>query len=419
MKPIMSDKAEILTRFSRENLQRFRLSDEVILTPTTESQSIVEKSVWPLFQRFFSSPSLDVPCLHRQLHWDFLEQSIFYLPESYECLDASRPWLCYWILHALSLLGHRVSDELGDRVVQFLAKCQSASGGFGGGPGQLPHLASTYAAVNALSTIGSPAAFSIINRPGLLSFLTDMQREDGAFFMHRGGEVDIRGVYCAVAVAKLTNILTPSSTLFRNTAEWLVSCQTYEGGFSGFPGLEAHGGYTFCGLASLVLLKQEALCDISSLLRWVSCRQMMLEGGFSGRTNKLVDSCYSFWQGANFPLIQNLLSSRDTAMQRECCPLFDEMALQFYVLMCCQHPLGGFVDKPGKRRDFYHTCYALSGLSLAQNCSSDTSAEHSHLLGLESNRLEALDPLYNLRSDHLQKALCHFNSLPACHLPSS
>lgn len=28
---------------------------------------------------------------------------------------------------------------------------------------------------------------------------------------------------------------------------------------------------------------------------------MKLEGGFQGRTNKLVDGCYSFWQGGSFP----------------------------------------------------------------------------------------------------------------------
>ena len=26
------------------------------------------------------------------------------------------------------------------------------------------------------------------------------------------------------------------------------------------------------------------------------CVQCRLEGGFQGRTNKLVDSCYSYWQ---------------------------------------------------------------------------------------------------------------------------
>lgn len=44
------------------------------------------------------------------------------------------------------------------------------------------------------------------------------------------------------------------------------SCQTYEGGFSGCPGMEAHGGYAFCGLASLILLNKGHLCDSKALL---------------------------------------------------------------------------------------------------------------------------------------------------------
>lgn len=43
-------------------------------------------------------------------------------------------------------------------------RCQHPDGGFGGGPGQFPHLAPTYAAVNALAIIGTPKAYSIINR---------------------------------------------------------------------------------------------------------------------------------------------------------------------------------------------------------------------------------------------------------------
>jgi prenyltransferase beta subunit len=31
---------------------------------------------------------------------------------------------------------------------------------------------------------------------------------------------------------------------------------------------------------------------------------MTFEGGFQGRTNKLVDGCYSFWVGALIPLIE-------------------------------------------------------------------------------------------------------------------
>lgn len=47
--------------------------------------------------------------------------------------------------------------------------------------------------------------------------------------------------------------------------------------------------------------------------------------------------------------------------------LFDSRASQEYILICCQHNDGGLLDKPGKPRDIYHTCYTLSGLSVAQN----------------------------------------------------
>jgi len=39
--------------------------------------------------------------------------------------------------------------------------------------------------------------------------------------MHRGGEVDVRAVYCAVVVIKLTNACVPP-TLFQGTAEWII-----------------------------------------------------------------------------------------------------------------------------------------------------------------------------------------------------
>lgn len=35
--------------------------------------------------------------------------------------------------------------------------------------------------------------------------------------------------------------------------------------------------------------------------------QGALEGGFAGRTAKLVDGCYSFWQGGAFPILADLL----------------------------------------------------------------------------------------------------------------
>ena len=85
----------------------------------------------------------------------FLKKGLKDLSEGYECLDASRPWLVYWILHSLELLEEPLSEEEKSSIVKFLANCQDADGGFAGGPDQLAHLAPTYAAVNSLVIIGT------------------------------------------------------------------------------------------------------------------------------------------------------------------------------------------------------------------------------------------------------------------------
>ncbi len=84
-------------------------------------------------------------------------------------------------------------------------------------------------------------------------------------------------------------------------------CQSFDGGFGSEPGNEAHGGYSFCGVASLVMLGKQKLCNTDRLLRWAVNRQMKLEGGFQGRPNKLVDGCYSFWQGGIFPILHEVM----------------------------------------------------------------------------------------------------------------
>jgi protein farnesyltransferase subunit beta len=118
--------------------------------------------------------------------------------------------------------------------------------------------------------------------------------------MHEDGEYDSRSTFTVICVARLLNILTEE--LVEGTAEYLLRCQTYEGGFGGEAGNEAHGGYNFCALASLLILQQTHRCDLVSLEHWLLWRQMKVEGGFQGRTNKLVDSCYSFWQGSAFAM---------------------------------------------------------------------------------------------------------------------
>jgi len=399
-----------------KHLQEIGTNDDKTPTASSVEQRAVESSCLRLYELYHNpkggSKRISAT-LRREQTVNFLLRGLKNLSEGYECLDASRPWLVYWILHSLELLNVAIEGQQRSEIIQFLSQCQSLSGGFAGGPGQLSHLAPTYAAINALVILGQEA-LEIVNREKLVLWLDSLRQEDGSFIMHIGGEVDIRGVYCALSAARLTNTFSPE--LFRDTAQWVLKCQTYEGGFGGVPGMEAHGGYSFCGLAALMLMGKGHLCDTESLLRWAANRQMRLEGGFQGRTNKLVDGCYSFWQGGIFPLLHQVLEAETIAKQSW---LFDHSALQEYLLLCCQDPRGGLIDKPGKSRDFYHTCYTLSGLAVSQNLpSSYDGPEDSNeaVLGDPANRLMTTHPLFNISHEAVEEARQYFSTRPTCLL---
>ncbi|KAJ7386804.1 hypothetical protein OS493_006833 [Desmophyllum pertusum] len=255
---------------SVKSMEDLRFKDDGLSTVTSEQQEKVEKSVSRNYSAYLRVSNLDPELpLFRQKHIQYLKRGLHHLSEAYECLDSSRPWLCYWILHGMELLNATITPEEYSQTADFLKRCQDPLGGFSGGPQQIPHLAPTYAAVCALCILGTNEAYDVIDRSKLKSFLTSCRTSEGAF-------------------------RNASRCWFEGTAEWIATCQTYEGGFSGEPGLEAHGGYTFCGYAALVLLGKHNVIDNKRLLRWVTSRQMRLEGGFQGRTNKLVDGCYSF-----------------------------------------------------------------------------------------------------------------------------
>lgn len=54
----------------------------------------------------------------------------------------------------------------------------------------------------------------------------------------------------------------------------MCTLQTYEGGIGGEPGNEAHGGYTFCGLAAAALAGGEQALNLDSLTRWAASCQV-------------------------------------------------------------------------------------------------------------------------------------------------
>jgi protein farnesyltransferase subunit beta len=298
--------------------------------------------------------------------------------------------------------------------------------------------------------------------------------------MHHDGEIDVRATYCVLSVVCLlgyhnnplsSDLATDATTtnnhsvlLDTTVVDYVAKCQTWEGGFSGEPFAEAHGGYTFCAVAAIQLWLSHSTCcqdgvdrwqyvqdiiDIPALSGWLTRRQMSYEGGFNGRCNKLVDGCYSFWQGGataimsawectlsdsnnsidghhvllNDPwmtlsherlktkIVQDDETAGDTtnadSVEEVSSPhsilplLFDQGMLQRYILLCAQDVNGGLRDKPSKSRDFYHSCYNLSGLSISQHFSSSDGSDvvFGHpILSLVS----PTHPCYNLRIDKVK-----------------
>ena len=93
----------------------------------------------------------------------------------------------------------------------------------------------------------------------------------------------------------------------------------------------------------------ERYLNLPLLMSWLSARQYAPEGGFSGRTNKLVDGCYSHWVGGCWPLVEAALNGPQTpaSMKRPKTPsLYSKEGLVRYILSCCQDDGGGLKDKP-------------------------------------------------------------------------
>jgi protein farnesyltransferase subunit beta len=422
---------------------------------------------------------MDVHLL-KQKHAEYLSQ-VWKTPlkHPFVSLDASRPWMLYWCLHGCDLLGDFPSDEYRTGMVLTLEKCWKSTtvslpaqinkegadslltstststtrnntdnkdntyeaGGFGGGPGQMAHAATSYAAILSLCIIASSEkdkdgggessklAYDLLERirSPLYAWFLSLQQPNGGYRMHHDGEIDVRASYTIICCAKLLNLVTPN-LCHEQVIDFIASCQTYEGGIGAEPFTEAHGGYAYCGVSALKLVNRLDALDTDALTGWLARRHMSYEGGFSGRSNKLVDGCYSFWQGGGMAIASSMYDDKGGGRQQQgggssrqdededpwltgsppTNLLFDAPMLERYILLCAQDVHGGLRDKPSKSRDFYHSCYNLSGLSVAQHYSSG-GEEQQYGDPLASKVLQT-HPCYNIRVDRVQTILKHFAS---------
>ncbi|KAJ7471851.1 terpenoid cyclases/protein prenyltransferase alpha-alpha toroid [Mycena latifolia] len=462
-------------------------------TSTSATQTETEKV---LLEHLPTADNKLAATLQKNAHMQFLIRNMVQgFPARYISQDASQPWLMYWTLQAFSVLQVGLDPGNKQKAVDTIMAWQHPDGGFGGGPQQAPHLLPTYAAVCALAIAGRPGeggGWDQIDRQKMYKFFMSLKQPDGSFLVARHSEVDVRGIYCLLVTATLLDIITPE--LVEGTAAFVASCQTYEGGFSSAsqpyyapasspnapptlletprPALgEAHGGYTFCALASWVMLQpflpstSQPKINKNSLVRWlVQMQGVPAElGGFKGRTNKLVDGCYSWWVGGAFALLESIginpasvtttpekdgQAEKDSDWDDIDDSLLNRKALQEYILYAGQHPVGGLRDKPPKNADAYHTLYCLAGLSSAQHKVFPSPARRTELLdcwtvndgdkpagamedglrkrifthalsyteeegtetivGGPSNRVNATHPLFNLTITHTEAVMSHF-----------
>ncbi|KAF8337558.1 terpenoid cyclases/Protein prenyltransferase, partial [Cantharellus anzutake] len=395
-------------------------------TATSKVQEETEKLIRTLFET--AKPQRYT--LNRNAHLNFVARFVFQgFPRRYMSQDASQPWLLFWTFQSFQTLGVKFDDGNRTRAVSTVLRYQHPQGGFCGGPGQNAHLLANYAAVCSIAIMGFAGpngGWDQIDRVKMYEWLMSLKQPDGSFLVSAHAEVDVRGIYCLLVVATLLDIMTPE--LVEGLDTFLASCQTYEGGFSAAsqpyfsasdadtkpngetlltyprpPLGEAHGGYTYCALAALALLEPIKMAEtphqplrsttrwmglnIKRLYRWAASLQgaEVEGGGFRGRTNKLVDGCYSWWVGGLFPILDDIMgeplmsrdaAGRDTTVDEhgedewaddDIESLFNRQALQRFILISSQADTGGLRDKPSKPADAYHTLYNLSGLSAAQH----------------------------------------------------
>lgn len=139
-----------------------------LVTDTSLSQDDTARHCLPLHagtsRSFFDLNTQGIPRLNQEDHVEFLNDTI--QKAKYIPYDALRPWVVYWSLIGLSVLGEDL-EKWRVRVLESFSPMQNPSGGFGGGHGQTSHAASSYAVVLSLAMVGGSESLDMIDRRAL------------------------------------------------------------------------------------------------------------------------------------------------------------------------------------------------------------------------------------------------------------
>lgn len=223
-------------------------------------------------------------------HVRFLRLHLRSLSHHYLSLDTSRVTLLYFCIVGLDGLGAletTVTEEERQQIIDWVYALQvvdeaTGRGGFRGGTwsGQVfegaekneydgPHVAMTYTALAVLLTLGDD--LSGVKKKAVAREIAALQQPDGSFSaVADGSERDARFAYCACAATRLLRDHGgDEKPLFdlKRLLSHLEACRGYDGGYGLTPQSEAHGGATYCCVASLILSDDRALDDDEEIVR--------------------------------------------------------------------------------------------------------------------------------------------------------
>ncbi|XP_014662379.1 PREDICTED: geranylgeranyl transferase type-1 subunit beta-like [Priapulus caudatus] len=313
----------------------------------------------------------------REKHIKFFNRCIDVLPHQYSTMDTNRLTILFFAISGMEILnsldtiknkkeeivdwiyshqvlpnesasnlsncGFRGSATIGAKFNPTQTSCEAAIAYDSG------HIAQTYTGLLCLIILGDE--LTRVNRRALSAGLRALQLEDGSFKATlEGSENDMRFVYCASSICYVLDDWTGFDV--DRAAHYIYRSQSYDGGIGQGPGLESHGGSTFCAIASLVLMDRLHMTfsrvELDRIREWCLLRQ---QTGFQGRPNKPTDTCYSFWVGATL----KLLDAYD---------LINQHANRTFVLSTQDTVTGGFAKWPDHHPDALHAYFGICGLSL-------------------------------------------------------
>lgn len=111
---------ERLTLFHLRRADRTNGPETRTIIDQMETESLVSKAYYEKLCQWKD----DALRLFKINHINYLNKRLFNLPMSFEHLDASQPWLAYWIVHALRLLNFVIPEETSVKLISFLASSQ-------------------------------------------------------------------------------------------------------------------------------------------------------------------------------------------------------------------------------------------------------------------------------------------------------